>query len=81
MLVEFVTMFPIKVPLIVHTTIIMTQIEVVIIAYSDYVRAYSLNSMPCNLFEIRNGALSHDLIRKCSCFVQETSIYFYGLRF
>jgi hypothetical protein len=69
MLVESVIVFPIRAPLIAHTTISMIQIEVIILAYFDYVKACSLNSMPFNLLEIYNGAFSHDLIRICSCFV------------
>jgi hypothetical protein len=60
MLVEFATMFPKRALLIAHTTISVTQIEVIILAYFDYGKACSMNSMPCNLLEIRNGALSHD---------------------
>ncbi len=60
MLVEFATMFPIRALLIAHTTIFVTQIKVIILTYFDYVKACSLNSMPCNLLVIRNGALSHD---------------------
>ncbi len=76
MFVESAIVFPIRVLLITHIAISMTQIEVIILAYYDYVRACSLNSMSFNLLEFYNGALSHDPIRICSCFVQETSIYF-----
>jgi hypothetical protein len=69
MLVEFVIVFPIRVPLIAHIAISMIQIKVIILIGFDYVRACSLNSMPFNLLEIYNGAPSHDPIRICSCFV------------
>jgi hypothetical protein len=69
MLVEFVIVFPIRAPLIAHIAIFMIQIKVIILAGFDYVKACSLNSMPFNLPEIYNGALSHDPIRICSCFV------------
>jgi hypothetical protein len=75
MFVESAIVFPIRVLLITHIAISMTQIEVIILAYYDYVRACSLNSMPCNLLEIYNGACSHDPVRRCSCFVQETLVY------
>lgn len=76
MFVKSVIVFPIRAPLIAHTSIFMIQIEVIILANFDYVKACSLNSMPFNLLEIYNGALSHDPVRICSCFVQETLVYF-----